>query len=431
MHFQSARIPPLFFGPGRLSLLPALAREWGPRMLLLTGARSFLERESGPALLRALAAAEITVTHLRLEGEPTTEFIDTTCAEFSRASAPPFDVVVGIGGGSVIDGAKALSAMLPLRGAVSVLDFLEDVGRGGPHPGCKIPYIAVPTTSGTGGEVTKNAVISQIGEEGYKKSLRHENLVPDRVIVDPELLLGCPPAVTAACGMDAFTQLLEPYLSPQANPLTDAWALSGLEQIRDNLHKACGAGAEDLEVRAAMAYGSLMSGLALANAGLGIVHGLASPLGGFFPIPHGVVCGTLVAEATRANIRALREAAEGRRRGPDGAAPKAAASEKAKDSGAADMPAPGISRPEPRASLRKYAQVGGLLTGLAGPSEDYLLDALVAKLEEWTETLKLPRLSAYGVEARDIPRIVERTKNRHNPIALSPEEMAAIVEARL
>jgi alcohol dehydrogenase len=276
-----------------------------------------------------------------------------------------------------------------------VLDHLEDVGRKVPHSGVKIPYVAIPTTSGTGGEMTKNAVISMIGPQGYKKSLRHDNLIPDAVIVDPELMITCPPHITAACGMDAFTQLLEPYLSPIASPLTDALAFSGLERIRDHLIPACTHGGGDVGVRAGMAYASMLSGVALANAGLGIVHGLASPIGGFFPIPHGVVCGTLVASATESNIAALRE----RRENP--------------------------------AALAKYAKVGVLFGGAAAKSEAWNCDFLVEKLREWTDTLAIARLGGYGITTADYDRIADKTSNRHNPVKLERDELDELLARRL
>lgn len=391
--FTFARMPPIQFGPGKLSALPRVARAFGQEALLVTGKASL---EAGGHLERTqdgLRAAGMRVRRIVVDAEPSTAFIDATCAAL-RAEGAPIEVVIGIGGGSVIDGAKALSAMLPHRN--SALDHLEDVGANRPHSGVKVPYVAVPTTSGTGGEMTKNAVLSMVGPNGYKKSLRHDNLIPDAVIVDPELMLTCPPHVTAACGMDAFTQLLEPFLSPLASPLSDALAWSGLEQAQANLLPAATDRGGDLEVRAGMAYASLLSGAALANAGLGLVHGLASPIGGFFEIPHGVVCGTLVAEVTAANIDALRRAT-GR----------------------------------PGSALAKYACVGILFGGDAGKGEDWNCDFLCERLRIQTEALHLPRLSVYGIGEGDLDRIVEKTSNRQNPVPLSPEAIRALLARRL
>jgi len=276
--FAFARIPSLHFGAGKISELPKAAAAFGTEALLVTGGSSLKASGHLGRIQESLRQAGLRTHSLIIDAEPSTSFIDGTCA---RLRSLGLQVVIGIGGGSVIDGAKAISAMLPHGN--SVLDHLEDVGRNVPHTGVKLPYLAVPTTSGTGGEMTKNAVLSMVGPEGYKKSLRHENLIPDAVIVDPELMVSCPPHITAACGMDAFTQLLEPYLSPIASPLTDALALSGLEKIRDCLIPACTDRGGEIPVRAGMAYASMLSGLVLANAGLGIVHGLASPIGGFFP----------------------------------------------------------------------------------------------------------------------------------------------------
>lgn len=390
--FTSARVPPVHFGPGKLSDLPRIAASFGPRALLVTGAASLAAGGRLERLLDGLDRAGVRPHRLVIDAEPSTRFIDETCAAL-RASHEPFDVVIGVGGGSVIDGAKALSAMLPHRNPV--LDHLEDVGRNVPHSGVKIPYVAVPTTSGTGGEMTKNAVLSMVGPEGYKKSLRHDNLIPDAVVVDPELMITCPPHVTAACGMDAFTQLLEPYLSPIASPLTDALAWSGLKHARECLLPACTDRGGDVQVRAGMAYASLLSGVVLANAGLGIVHGLASPIGGFFDIPHGVVCGTLVASATESNIAALR------------------------------------ARKENPAALAKYAQVGVLFGGDPGKGEEWNCDFLVERLRALTEALPLPRLSAYGIAAADFDRIAQKTSNRHNPVKLDAEALHALLARRL
>ncbi|MGK7873502.1 MAG: iron-containing alcohol dehydrogenase [Xenococcaceae cyanobacterium] len=389
--FNFAKVPPIYFGAGKLQLLPEIIGKLkGKTVLLVTGSKSLQASGKLQLLQELLENARIASERVICDREPTTSIIDGICAEKRKLA---IDVVVAIGGGSVIDAGKAISAMLPHEN--SIFDHLEGVGLGIPHSGIKIPYIAVPTTSGTGGEVTKNAVISEVGANGYKKSLRHENLVPDAVIVDGELLTSCPRHVTAACGMDAFTQLLEPYLSPGASPLTDAIAWSGMEAIEDNLLAACGEGANNIAVREKMAYASLMSGIALANAGLGIVHGLASPLGGFFPIPHGVVCGTLMAAAVRANWQALRV------RNPDSPA------------------------------VDKMARLGELLDGKPGRSKEYYCDALVNILEEWTEILDLPRLGEYGIQKQDMDKILAKTSNRNNPIELTCEEIQALVEQRL
>lgn len=390
--FQLARIPPVNFGPGKRHGLPKLAKGFGRRVLLVRGSRSLEESGQLADLRRDFAGHALDLVEIALSGEPTTAFIDATRDSLADAG---IDVVIGLGGGSVIDAAKALSAMLPYRH--SARDHLEDVGLGIPHPGVKIPFIAAPTTSGTGGEMTKNAVLSESGPHGYKKSLRHDNLIPDAVVIDPELMLTCPRAVTAACGMDAFTQLLEPFLSPQASPITDALAWSGLMALVPNLGLACGTGAGDVGVRGAMAYASMLSGIVLANAGLGVVHGLASPLGGFFPIPHGVVCGTLVAEATSANIAALRSTGG-----------KNAAS-----------------------SLEKFARVATLFGEDAGQSPEALGEALIAHLRTWTRELGMPRLGDYGVNSQDIPRILAGANQRNNPVSLSATEMTQILLARL
>ncbi len=389
--FFFAKVPPIYFGVGKLQKLPLLAQELGGKIILLvTGSKSLKASGKLSIVQSLLEKAGLEYYHVSCGGEPTTTEIDRICNEFREHQ---IDVVVGIGGGSAIDAGKAISAMLPHHN--SILDHLEGVGKGIPHSGVKVPYIAVPTSSGTGGEVTKNAVISEVGPKGYKKSLRHNNLIPDAVIVDSELLLSCPRGVTAACGMDAFTQLLEPYLSPKSSPMTDALAWSGIEAVAANLLPACGDGAEDLAVREGMAYGSLISGIALANAGLGIVHGLASPIGGFFPIPHGVVCGTLMAAAVRANWTALSE------------------------------------REPHNPVIAKMARLGELLCGKSGQNQAYYCEALVEILENWTKQLQIPLLSEYGIDSKDLDKILSQTRNRQNPIELTSDEIRALVESRL
>jgi alcohol dehydrogenase len=389
--FCFAQVPPIHFGAGKLQqLVPLLDSFNSKSILLITGGKS-LEASGKLAEIGALLSqAGIRFDRVICYTEPSTKAVDRICADYRGRG---IDAVVAIGGGSIIDMGKAVSAMLPHNN--SILDHLEGVGRGIPHSGVKVPYIAIPTTSGTGGEVTKNAVISQVGPDGYKKSLRHDNLIPDAVIVDGTLLTSCPPHVTAACGLDALTQLLEPYVSPTASPLTDAIAFSGLQHLIPNLLPACGEGSGDIAVRESMAYASLCSGIALANAGLGIVHGLASPIGGYFPIPHGVVCGTLMAAALRANWQAIQ-----------------------------------AREPENQAIL-KLARVGQLLTPETGKSDADYIELLVNTVEVWTAQLQVPRLGEYGLRSSDLDKILDGTKNRNNPIELNRDEIRTLVESRL
>jgi len=366
-------------------------RELGQRVLLVTGSSSFDSSALGQELLQALAHFEIF--HLSVPGEPSPSLVDDAVREFHPEQ---IDVVLAIGGGSAIDAGKAVAGLLYL--GHSVMDYLEGAGKGLDYRGPSVPFVAVPTTAGTGGETSKNAVLSVQGAGGFKKSFRHEKLVARSIIVDPELSLNCPPGLTAACGMDAFTQLLESYVSIKASPMTDVLAESGIKRVCNSLLAAFLKGDTDIEARTGMSYAAFVSGLTLANAGLGSVHGLASPLGAFFPIPHGVVCGTLVAEATRINIAAM-QSREG------------------------DNPA-----------LGKYANVGRWLSGDNSLNSDVARKKLQEILNNWTKFLEMKRLSVYGVSKGDIPEIVINSRGssmRTNPVLLTDEEVAVIVTSRL
>ncbi len=392
--FQVARLPEIRFGNGAFDDIPSVLAGYGRRVLLVTGRRSLQATPRWPRLLAALEADGLHPRWLTVDGEPSPELVDDAVAAYRDAG---IDVVAGIGGGSVLDAAKAIAGLL--RSGTSVLDHLEGVGRGLPYTGPTVPFVAVPTTAGTGSEATKNAVLSRLGPDGFKKSFRDNRLVAEVAIVDPSLLDSCPKELIAANGMDAFTQLLESYVSLRASPLTDALASSGMQAFRDGFWQAWTPDdplAQHGYQR--LAYASLCSGITLAQAGLGSVHGLASPLGAFFPIPHGVVCGTLVAAATRINIRALRQ------RAPDSPA------------------------------LRKYAEAGLLLGGRLYASETAAQDGLVDRLEEWTERLALPRLSRFGMGAADIPRVVGNCRGgsmQTNPLVLDDDELAELLQTRL
>jgi alcohol dehydrogenase class IV len=393
--FSIAGLPQLIFGQGRLSQLPELIRCHGRRVLIVTGGGSFLNSARWQELSRELQAQGLEYRQFSVAGEPSPQLVDGAVAEFA---AHGIEVVVGIGGGSVLDAAKAIAGLLPYGN--SVLDYLEGVGKGLEYHGPALPFIAVPTTAGTGSEATKNAVLSVQGEGGYKKSFRHDSLVARVALLDPDLLQSCTPDLIAAQGMDAFTQLLESYVSTRANPFCDALAMSGLKAFREGFWPAWEGGEGEAvgQGRAAMHYAAYLSGVTLAQVGLGSVHGLASPLGAFFPIPHGVVCGTLVAAATEINVQALRE------RLPESPA------------------------------LGKYAEVGRLLSGERRQGDGEACDLLVATLREWTERLKLPMLREYGVKEGDIDRIVANSRGNSmqtNPLVLTDAEVAEVVRQRL
>ncbi len=386
LSFTIARLPRIVFGAGSRRGLAGEVRRFGRRALLVTGAHALRASGHWPPLVADLAAAGIDWTDLAVPGEPSPDLVDAAVA--AHRSAPP-DVVVGIGGGSALDAAKAIAGLLPT--GASVMDYLEGVGAGRAYDGPALPFIAVPTTAGTGSEATKNAVLSRTGPDGFKKSFRDDRLVAEVAIVDPDFLAGCPKPQIAANGMDAFTQLVEGYASANANPLTDALAWSGLEAFADGFFAAWrGEGPAAAPGRDRLAYAALTSGIVLAQAGLGAVHGLASPLGAQFPIPHGVVCGTLVAEATAANLDALAA------RAPD------------------------------HPARAKYARVARLLS----PDGESLPDVLRA----WVGDLALAPLGAYGVTEADIPAIVAGSRGgsmKTNPLVLTDAELAEILRRRL
>ena len=392
--FSIARIPRIVFGAGVRAQLPALARRFGERVLLVTGARAFLHSPAGAATVQSLGAAGLHIERTSVAQEPSPALVDAAVAQFRTAN---IDVVIGIGGGSVLDAAKAIAGLL--RVGDSVMEYLEGVGPEKTYAGPAVPWIALPTTAGTGSEATKNAVLSQHGANGFKKSFRDDKLVAEYALVDPDLLALCPPALIAANGMDALTQLLESFVSLKANPVTDALCESGLAAARDGLLPWYLARPEaSAPARAQMAYAALLSGIALAQAGLGSVHGLAAPLGAFFPIPHGVACGTLVAVATERNIAALKAR-------------------------------------EPRhPALGKYARAAEILTQRRFDDASAAQAALIALLHDWAARMAVPSLSDFGIHFDDLPRIVANARGnsmKTNPIVLSDAELHALLEQRL
>ncbi len=387
--FTISRLPRILFGAGELSQLADEVAVYGQSALIVTGGRSFTEQTHWTRLQEDLNKKGIRWSLIRIPGEPSPEWIDQAVAEHKNNK---FEVVVGIGGGSPLDAAKAIAGLLAQGN--SVMDHLEGVGRGIAFAGPSLPFIAVPTTAGTGSEMTKNAVLSS-NEQGFKKSFRDEQLTAQVAIVDPDLLANCPRPQLVANAMDAFTQLLESYTSPRCNPITDALALSGIEYFL----RGFSMGSEgDLAGPEYLAYASMISGICLAQTGLGAVHGIASPLGAHFPIPHGVACGTTLAAVTEVNIAALKQ------RQPDSIA------------------------------LSRYAQVGRLVANKPNLDHHNALSELEITLWRWTDTLDIAKLSHYGVNEKDIELIATQSGGnsmKTNPIVLTAQELKGILLKRL
>jgi len=386
--FQFSRLPLIYFGTGKIKVLPGLIRRYGNIIILVTDQRSFINSSYAEVLFESFRKEGIRYHHIVIPGEPSPEMIDSAVENFNNTAV---DAVVSIGGGSVLDSGKAISAMMRVEG--SVREYLEGVGTR-EHPGTKLPFIALPTTSGTGSEATKNAVISQIGKDGFKKSLRHDNFVPDAAIVDPDLTLSCPQVITAASGMDCFTQLTESFLSDKACEYTDALAFEGLKALKSSLVQSYMNG-QDPEARSGMSFAALTSGICLANAGLGVVHGFASSVGGMFDIPHGVICGTLMAPANVITVRGLR-----------------------KRSG----------NPE---AMNKYMRLGRLFLDADRKPDDYYIDGFVEYLRKISDDLKLPRLGQYGIKEEDLEPICRITELKNNPVKLNTDDLIEILRERL
>lgn len=386
--FQFSSLPKIIFGPGKRNELTSELIPRGKRILLLTGSSSVHNSGHGEEIITSIKAANLELEHEIIAHEPSPALIDQIVDKYKTSGT---QVVVAVGGGSVMDAGKAISAMIPVEG--SIRDYLEGVGDK-KHPGHKIPFIALPTTSGTGSEVTKNAVISEVGEKGFKKSLRHDNFIPELAIIDPEMMLSCPAKLTAASGMDAFSQLLESYLSTKANTMTDALALQGLKQIKKYLLRAFLEGEQNLEARSGMALAAMFSGITLAHAGLGLVHGFASPLGGFYYMPHGVACGSLMAPVFATTIDNL------------------------------------LHEPE-HPAIKKLIIVSKVFADFKYKQDMEYLHAFKEKLIHITSLLEMPLLSEYGLSEEGIPKIVDCTSHKYHPVRLTNEQMVDALKTRI
>ncbi len=378
--FEFATAARIVFGAGVRRELPSLARPLGRRALVVRGRSP----ERAEAIAASLRAAGLSCITWPVHGEPS---VETVLAGRAIARDDGCDLVLAVGGGSVIDAGKAVAALALNPG--DPFDYLEVVGSGRPLERAGLPFIAVPTTAGSGAEVTRNAVLTA-SAPAVKVSLRSPLMLPAVAVVDPELTYELPPAVTAATGLDALAQLIEPYLSARSSPLIDPWCVDGIARVGRSLPVAVRDGA-NAAAREDMALASLFGGLALANAALGAVHGFAGPIGGRFAAPHGAVCAALLPHVLRVNVAAL----AGR--------------------------APGSDR------LSRADRVAQLLTGRDGARAP---DG-VATLESMREELGVPRLRAYGVGAADVEDLVAQSKRsssmRGNPIDLTDEELTEIL----
>jgi alcohol dehydrogenase class IV len=378
LSFEFATAGRIIFGSGSMAKAGQAAKSLGSKALLVTGRHP----ERHAVLLDALASQGISFVNIQVSGEPTVEDARKAAAQGLAASC---DFVIGCGGGSVIDLAKASAALLTNPG--DPLDYLEVVGRGQTLAIQPAPCLAIPTTAGTGSEVTRNAVLSS-PEHGVKASLRHPGMLPAVAIVDPELCLAMPPGLTASTGLDALTQLLEAFISIKANPLTDSFCRQGLPLAVRSLAKAFHDGS-DLQAREDMSLASLLGGLALANAGLGVVHGFAGPVGGAFPLAHGTICAALLPQAMKANLAALRSR----------------------------LPAsPALGK------LQEFARMTGQDSA----------DTAVLWLADLCRELEIPSLSACGIQSGDFPGLVDKARQassmKGNPVELTEGELRGILE---
>ncbi len=377
LSFQFATASQIIFGKDSVKKVPGLLNEHGKRILLVTG------KNKGRAKIFAeFISSNVGITGFQIVSEPTIEMINNGV---QKARQNKCEAIVGFGGGSVIDAAKAIAALVPNEG--EIMDYLEVIGKGKPLLKKPLPVIAIPTTSGTGAEVTKNSVIKS-NEHKVKVSLRSHFMYPDYAVIDPKFMVSMPPEITASTGIDALTHLLETFVSSQSNPFIDMFCREGMKRISISLENAYENGS-NLEARENMAMAGLLGGMALANVKLGAVHGFAGPLGGMFPAPHGIVCARFLPAVMEMNMDVLKEQNQ---------------------------------------SLEKYHEVAKILTR----SKKAVASDGIVWVENLIKKLKIPALSAYGISENYFPELVEKAKKsssmKGNPVLLNNEQLMWILE---
>ena len=379
MRFEFATANRVLFGPGTCAEVPGLAAALGRHLFVVTDSQ-----ERAASLLKGLSSQGLSYELIQVESEPDLDTILLDTRSFKKSGC---DLVVGFGGGSALDTGKAVAALAANPG--DPLDHLEVVGAGRALEKASAPYIAIPTTAGTGSEVTRNAVIT-VPEKRAKVSLRSPYMLPRIAVVDPELTYSLPPSVTASTGLDALTQLIEPFVSNSPTPLTDAICRDGIQCIARSLRRACENG-RDAAAREEMSLASLFGGMALANARLGAVHGMANPIGGMSHAPHGAVCARLLPLVMETNLHALR------------------------------------SRLPDSPSIARYTDVARLVTG----KKNATAEDGAAWVRELCQMLNIRPLAEYGLKAEDYPALVEQSQKANsmkgNPLALTNVELMAVL----
>jgi len=385
-------VPRIVFGRGQFARLAELCAPLGKSVLIVTNAGPPGRSEPTGRAAELLGKAGLRWGVFHVSGEPEVQDVDRALAQ---ARQEAHDVLVALGGGSAIDLAKAVAGLLGSGGCC--LDYMEVIGAGRKIARASAPWVAVPTTAGTGAEVTRNAVIA-CRDKQFKASIRSEHLLARVAVVDPELGSSVPREVTACSGMDALCQLIESYTSTGANPMTDALALAGVERAGRSLRRAYQDGA-DMDAREDMALAALWSGLALANAGLGAVHGFAAPLGARFQAPHGAICAILLPHVMAANVSALRAA------GPD------------------------------HPTLRRYADIGKRLAGEPANDDPAAIESGIRIVHDLVGDLNIPRLGRFGVTEADLPDLASAARRsssmKYNPVPLPEETLVGILRHAL
>ena len=419
MTFEFATAGRIVFGNGTLAQAAPAAAGFGRCALVVTGRNA----ERARPLLAALKKENVGAELFTVGGEPT---VADALKAVERARAAQCDLVIGFGGGSVIDLAKAAAALLTNPG--DPFDYLEVIGKGQPLTVRPAPCIAIPTTAGTGSEVTKNSVLSS-PEHRVKVSIRHPLMIPDLAIVDPECTLSAPPAVTAATGLDALTQLLEAFISRKAGPMTDGFCREGLPRAVRSLRRAFENGS-DLKAREEMALASLFGGLALANAGLGAVHGFAGPVGGMFGAPHGMVCAALLPHTMKANLAALRERVSENIAGQASLYPESLCS-----SGETGDTRSRIREARPTEDECIHHRAIERLTEFARMTGGMTAEDGIKWIAGLCRDLQVPPLSALGVSEKDFPALIESSQRassmKTNPVELTAGELEEILHAAM